>query len=228
MPFDLAIIDLHMPDTNRIEFSQTIQTTQKAGPLPALLMTSVGFNVGRSAYRVAGIRHAIPKPIRWTQLYELMAEIPRRTSVLDLDPTNELGDARHERPVLIVEDNAVNQKVARHMLESLGYTADVVSNGVQAVEAWRRTPYVSVLMDIHMPVKNGFDATRDIRRLEVDSDTHTPIIAMTVDVLPADRKRCRDAGMDAHLPKPMQIETLEPLLRYWTAMGQRERTPPSS
>jgi CheY-like chemotaxis protein len=82
-------------------------------------------------------------------------------------------------------------------------------------------------MDSHLPVMNGLDATRDIRQLQVEGDVRTPIIAMTADALPADRKRCLDAGMDAHLPKPMQIETLQPLLRYWTAMGQRQLTTPS-
>jgi CheY-like chemotaxis protein len=138
IPIDVAIVDLHMPGMNGLELSQTIQATQPSSPLPILLMTSVGFNVDRSAYRVTGIRHTIAKPIRWTQLYELMAEIPRRAPVVDLERTTD-DDTTTRRRVLIVEDNAVNQRVARHMLESLGYTADVVSNGEQANEAWRTT-----------------------------------------------------------------------------------------
>lgn len=124
--------------------------------------------------------------------------------------------------VLVVEDTMVNQLVAQSMLEMLGYEVDLQSNGADAVSAVRNNDYVAVLMDCLMPVMDGYEATQRIRRLE-GSSRHTPIIALTASAMAGDREKCLLAGMDDHLPKPLERKALEEVLARWS-FGRRQTT----
>jgi two-component system sensor histidine kinase/response regulator len=128
--------------------------------------------------------------------------------------------ARRPR-VLLVEDNAVNQRVAMVMVSRRGYEVDVVSNGFEAIEAAARLDYDAVLMDCQMPEMDGFEATRAIRRRE-GGDRHVPIIAMTASATEADRQRCVAAGMDDYISKPVRIERVEAALAQWTTAQDDE------
>jgi PAS domain S-box-containing protein len=119
--------------------------------------------------------------------------------------------------ILVAEDNAVNQKVALRLLEKLGYRADVVANGLEAIEALRRVPYDLVLMDCHMPEMDGYAATRVIRARE---SRRLPILALTASAMSEDRDRCLQAGMDDVLTKPVREAELEAALNRW--MPQEE------
>jgi two-component system sensor histidine kinase/response regulator len=127
--------------------------------------------------------------------------------------------------VLVAEDNPVNQKVAAAMLKRLGYRADVVANGTEAVEAVERIPYAAVLMDCQMPEMNGYEATEEIRRRETPG-RHIPIVALTASAVKGDEDRCLAAGMDAYVTKPVTVTALgaslsrliEPATHHRTAL----------
>ncbi|MFS8069493.1 MAG: response regulator, partial [Byssovorax sp.] len=138
-------------------------------------------------------------------------------------------DADHAaRPrLLLVEDNAVNQRVGVVMAEKRGYQVDVASNGLEAIDAVMRGGYVAVLMDCQMPKLDGYSATSEIRRREVT--TRTPIIAMTADAGPGAREKCLAAGMDDYLSKPMSGDELDRLLHKWAPLpGSPGRWPMDS
>jgi predicted ATPase/signal transduction histidine kinase/DNA-binding NarL/FixJ family response regulator/HPt (histidine-containing phosphotransfer) domain-containing protein len=126
------------------------------------------------------------------------------------------GDmSQNEVTVLLVEDNAVNQKLTLMQLQKLGYGGLAVANGIQALEALEKRPYSLVLMDCQMPEMDGFEATRIIREREAQKGIHTPIIAMTAQAMSQDREVCLQAGMDAYLSKPVTMERLSKILEKW-------------
>jgi signal transduction histidine kinase/ActR/RegA family two-component response regulator len=126
----------------------------------------------------------------------------------------ERAEAAATAPILVVEDNPINQQVACGWLRKLGYRADVAANGFEALEALERIPYAAILMDCQMPEMDGFQATAAIRRRE-GSARRTPVIAMTANAMQGDRERCLDAGMDDYLSKPVRLEDLDAALRRW-------------
>jgi CheY-like chemotaxis protein len=119
------------------------------------------------------------------------------------------------RPILVAEDNVVNQRIITLLLEKLGLEAHVVNNGAEAVQAVSERDYPVVLMDCHMPEMDGFEATRAIRRMELVTGKHTPIIAVTALAMAGDRERCIEAGMDDYIPKPIDKERLKNKLNQW-------------
>lgn len=128
-------------------------------------------------------------------------------SELELEDRNKI--------ILVAEDNLVNQKIAILLLEKLGLQAQVVNNGLEAVEAVKVNIYPVVLMDCHMPEMDGFEATRQIRRFEANLQRHTPIIAVTALAMVGDRERCIEAGMDDYIAKPIDRERLKSKLNQW-------------
>ncbi|MPQ48483.1 response regulator [Marinifilum sp. N1E240] len=109
--------------------------------------------------------------------------------------------------ILLVEDNKLNQTVVKFTLKRFGYLIDVANNGIEAVEKYREGEYDFILMDIMMPEMDGIEATKCIRDYE-DGRMHIPIIALTADIMIANEEKCLESGMDAHLSKPFEIESL--------------------
>ena len=150
------------------------------------------------------------------------AELPEQ----DQPPVAETNRPAPEEPIsppskhiLIVEDNLVNQRLAARFIEKLGYTSDLAVNGSQAVDLVLSKRYALVLMDCQMPVMDGFEATEEIRKREVGR--HTPIIAVTARAMKEDEQRCLAVGMDAFIPKPLDLTKLAQAIESWSSQGQR-------
>jgi CheY-like chemotaxis protein len=190
----------------------------------------------------------LTKPVRHSQLYKSLVRVlsasgdrrpvtcPSGTRAANAAPSGAAGDsgaavlsplAPRLSPagrgrVLVVEDNAVNQRVAVRMLETRGYRADAVANGREALDALSQIPYDLVLMDCQMPEMDGYAATAEIRRRERArgmTARRTPIIAMTAHALKGDAEKCLAAGMDDYLPKPLTVPHLEAVLIRWSAQA---------
>jgi two-component system sensor histidine kinase/response regulator len=119
--------------------------------------------------------------------------------------------------ILLAEDNPVNQKIARKILERMGCEVVSALDGAEALELWSSQKFDLILMDVQMPVLDGLSATRRLREMEATRGTRTPILALTANVLTEDIARCREAGMDGHLPKPFLIEDVQATVADWVS-----------
>ena len=231
-PFDVAILDLHMPGMDGFELARRIKADSALSRIHLVLLTSLGRRGDAKIAQEAGILAYLTKPVRQNQLIEcltLAMATRERTAVrADNQPPlmitrHSLSEAQAQRSprVLVVEDNPVNQKVAAMMLEKLGCRVDVAANGREAVEGLARIQYALVFMDCQMPEMDGFEATRLIRQQE-RAWGHIPIVAMTANAMAEDRARCLAIGMDDFLSKPVQSQDLAEILRRWLPLQERD------
>jgi signal transduction histidine kinase/DNA-binding response OmpR family regulator len=224
-PFRLVVTDVHMPDMDGFELVKRIVDTPTSTKAFILMLTS-GDHMGDLARcRNLGVSAFLTKPIRRA---ELRVAIVNALAGQDRDQTardlRELA-GRTARPsassgarILLAEDNVVNQRVARAILERAGHTVVVASTGESAVSTWHQQPFDVILMDVQMPDIDGFQATALIREKEKVSGTHTPIIAMTAHAMSGDRERCLDAGMDDYISKPIRGPVLLDLVTKYALL----------
>ena len=239
-PFDVAILDLMMPEMDGFELARRIKADATVSKTHLVLLPSYGKRGHGQLARDLEIAAYLQKPVRQSQLYNCLTTIINEASAVAeaqqsprLITQHSLGRVSPQKAIpvngsakarmLVAEDNIVNQKVALKQLQSLGYAADVVSNGREAVEAVINHRYEVVLMDCQMPIADGFEATAEIRRREGDS-TRTIIIAMTAHALAGERERCLAAGMDDYISKPVKIETLGLTLKKWQVQTDEKPT----
>jgi len=222
-PFRIAILDMQMPDMDGETLGRRIRNKKAFACTRLIMMTSMGTRGDAARARQIGFAAYLPKPVRKSRLFDTLitvvnlgAEPPADKSspppIAILDCTIEQRK-RHIR-ILLAEDNPTNQKVALRILEKLGYRADAVSNGAEAVKALGMIPYDLVLMDVQMPEMDGFQATRQIRNSEIAVLNHAvPIIAMTAHAMKGDREACLQAGMDDYVSKPVNPPQLAEAIR---------------
>ncbi len=215
--FDIAILDMQMPEMDGMTLAAEIQKYRDPQTLPLVMLTSTGQKEENAPGRTAKFAGFFTKPIKQSRLFDILVGIfvglpgkPKKVSppVLD-DQIAELPPLR----ILLAEDNAVNQKVALRFLEKLGYRADLAENGVQVLQALHRQEYDVVLMDVQMPEMDGLEATRQICK-KWPKQRRPRIVAMTANAMQGDREKCLRAGMDDYISKPIhQKELIEALQR---------------
>ena len=217
-PFHLAVLDFCMPDMDGLELARLIKEDANLAGMELIMLTST-MQVDPADITSAGVREWLMKPVRSSEFYNrlmrLMSTHEPQLPAVEASPGPVPAAGGPSRGhILVVEDNEVNQLVARATVTRLGYTVHVVSNGTEALSATQAFPYAVVLMDCHMPVMDGFEATRRIRQ-RAGLRSRLPIIAMTAGALDGDRERCLAAGMDDYLAKPVEAAALEAALARW-------------
>ncbi|PYV19339.1 MAG: hypothetical protein DMG21_01940 [Acidobacteria bacterium] len=224
-PFNLALIDRHTPEMDGLELARTIKSDPAIRDVHLILLSSVLDDYDAKQLSGAGIEHHLMKPARKSQLFDCIANCMGTAQMRSWalppggPPVVSLADsvAPLWHRILVVEDNDVNQEVTKEMLEMLGCRVEIAKDGEEAVRAVKDKAYNLVLMDCHMPVMDGFEVTRVIRRggdWEV-SGIRLPIVALPADPVQGDRERCLAAGMDDYLSKPFTQGELRSVLEKW-------------
>ena len=219
-PYDLAILDLMMPEMDGLALAKTIKKDPSLYKVKLVMLTSYGHRGDSDTAHDIGVAAYLTKPVRQTELHDRLIDAMdqqqptpekqgsgnQQTGQFSRELAQEANPYRHKR-ILLAEDNVVNQKVAARQLLKLGYRSDAVANGREVIEALERIPYDLVLMDCQMPEMDGYEAAVEIRRREGKSK-HTLIVAMTANALQGDREKCLAAGMDDYISKPIRPDEL--------------------
>ena len=224
-PFDLAILDMNMPEMTGVELGRQIRTSLGATPLPLILFSSLG---RMEKDLPEGLFVAfLTKPLRPSVLLDTLLDIfnNKNHKVKADEPgkaqatTEKLPATQHPLRILVAEDNIVNQKLMLMLLTQMGYNADVALNGVEVLDLVNQNPYDVILMDVQMPVMDGLQTTRQLHASEYKG-TRPYIIAVTANAMRDDRQACLNAGMDDYLSKPIKVDELrQALLRVVPQKG---------
>jgi PAS domain S-box-containing protein len=222
-PYDFVLLDYQMPGMDGAELAVAIKADPSLERTALVMLTSVGHLAEVKLLEGSGIDACLTKPVRQSYLLNTLAttrsrrlqsSAPEPAETAAVQATTELKLAQPPR-TLVVEDNAVNQKVAVRMLERLGLRADVAANGREAVEMCRLVPYELIFMDCQMPEMDGFAAAREIRLMEAYDHETATIIAMTAEAMAGTREECLAAGMDDYIAKPVKFDHLKDAVRSW-------------
>jgi signal transduction histidine kinase/DNA-binding response OmpR family regulator/HPt (histidine-containing phosphotransfer) domain-containing protein len=235
-PYDLVLLDYHMPGIDGLETSRLIHQRKDLSRLPTVIMASMDERPGIVQQALAaGIQSYVSKPVTASTLLDAIQQAFHLPSdQAPPEPRRHESGAqaapRHLRGkrILLVEDNRMNQEVALHFLRRAGLEVEVASHGGEALERVSQSSYDAILMDCQMPVMDGYEATRRLRALPGLSGL--PIIAMTANALEGDRERSLEAGMNDHLSKPIDVTTLYQTLGRWLTPHPRDAAgtrPPS-
>ncbi len=219
-PYDLIVTDMKMPGMNGLELGRRIKADPSLATIPLVMVTSTQFLGEAADAKKIGFASYLIKPIRKAELHQCLCDalslgsnLPAAEIAEHLLPlSNQLANLR----ILLVEDNPVNQEVARYMLQGLGCSVSLAENGHKALLAVEQNSYDLVLMDCMMPELDGYAATEEIRRRQkVGQLPYFPIIALTANAIEGDRDKCLIAGMDDYLAKPFKTEALMRVIKSW-------------
>ena len=232
-PFDVVVLDYHMPDMDGAMLGERIMTSKEIGPTRLVLLTSLDRSGDMQRFADIGFSAYLTKPVRTRELLDCLERtlsIDAQDWYLRSQPIITRGTLiasetrrQYSGRVLLVEDNAINQRVARRFLERLGCEVEVVGDGAQAVDIFQRQVFGFILMDMQMPVMDGIEATRRIRELET-GHRRTPIVALTANAMMGTLERCLEAGMDDYLTKPLDITRLQEVLDRFFAPTTDDNT----
>jgi len=233
--YDIALIDMQMPKMDGAFLGKMIKQDPDFGSTKLIMMTSMGTRGDTKRLEKIGFSAYLNKPVKPSCLYECLTTIEGSSFInqkKDKKIVTQYTLSENQNlkfKILLAEDNNVNQKVASATIKRLGYYADIVSNGKQAVLALEKTGYDIVLMDCQMPEMDGFQATEQIRNLESRvMDHQVTVIALTANATKEDREKCLRAGMDDYMPKPFSPQLMSEMLNKWLPKHDSCSPPKSS
>ncbi|MFQ5485384.1 MAG: response regulator, partial [Desulfobacterales bacterium] len=230
-PFKIALLDYCMPEVDGESLGRQIKSDPQLEDLILVLLTSAGERGDAERFSTMGFAAYLSKPIKKIQLLECLRIVTGNIGEFKRDTSDQIvtqysiSEVHKQRVcILLAEDNMVNQKIALRVLEKkLGYHADVVTNGKEAIEQLERFDYDLVLMDCQMPEIDGYEATRIIRDLNSSVQKHDiPIIAMTANAMKGDREKCLAAGMNDYVAKPINVKKLAEIIEHYIHNGSME------
>jgi CheY-like chemotaxis protein len=223
-----------MPEMDGLTLAKAIKADPAISSTHIVALTPLGHAPAQDKMLAAGIEASLSKPVKQSRLFDCLVTALGREKATNLSVPKagyamlpELSEATrsmlHEVHVLLAEDNAVNQKISLALFKRLGCSADAVSNGIEVIEALQRIPYSLIFMDCQMPEMDGFEATRLIRKREMESGQACPwkspihIVALTAGAMQSDRDSCFAAGMDDFVSKPVRLIEMQAALERWHA-----------
>ena len=215
--FDVGILDMQMPGMDGIMLAREIRKIHSKTELPLIMLTSIGYNIQTEDMQSL-FAYYVNKPIKHSQLADILLKVLSPTfagNPANLSIEDDLGMLALKYPfeILVAEDNIINQKMIRNVLLLLGYSADLVANGLEVIEAVKRKHYELIFMDIQMPEMDGYEATRII--VDHMKSERPIIIAMTANAMSSDKTKCLATGMDDYITKPLKVEDLRKAFQYW-------------
>ena len=233
-PYDIALLDVEMPEMDGLTLARAIKADPAIAGTRLIALTPLGHAVTEGEMQAAGIDASLGKPVKQSNLFDCLVTVIGKAEAGELAAPKTGAGPLPPLPaclppgfegvrVLLAEDNAVNQKVALALLKKLGCSADAVADGVEVLDALQRIPYALVFMDCQMPEMDGFEATRLIRKRELDTGRVCPwkspvyIIALTASSIQGDREKCLAAGMNDYVSKPVRLAELQAALERWRA-----------
>ncbi|MFQ5615801.1 MAG: response regulator, partial [Anaerolineales bacterium] len=228
-PYMIAIVDMVMPEMDGFTLAEAIMRDPAIAQTRLILLTAFeepglgeqALGMGFSAY--------LTKPLKQSQLLDAITSLAMQVAGTTVESAPEALVASHHAPevesgrlkarqmILLAEDNPANQKLTLLQLKKLGYVAHIVGNGQEAVKSIEQTPeaYALILMDCQMPEMDGFTAAKIIRKMEITTGRHIPIVAITANAMEGDREACIASGMDDYISKPVNQEMLREVLERW-------------
>lgn len=222
-PYSIAILDMQMPEMDGFELGKRIKNDGVLANIHLVMLTSQGQRGDALKFKAAGFDGYLNKPVEQSLLYNTLLKVAGMTTVEQplITSYNARELPQFKARVLVVEDNAINQKVAQGLLKKFGIVADLAANGEEALNSLVSLPFDLVFMDCQMPVMDGYEATRRIREPQSEVlNRAIPIIAMTANTMLGDREICIDAGMNDFISKPVDPNKLQQALHRWLPKGE--------
>ncbi len=228
-PYDLAIIDLVMPNMSGLQLGKIIKEDDSLKGMKTILITAFDKPGAGEEAILLGFDAYLTKPARQSQLLNVIAALifesrndERQNEHKDegIILTSAENQLKRRELILLAEDHPVNQQVGIWFLKELGFEAHVAESGREILEIIKHTPYSLILMDCEMPEMDGFEATRRIRKMETRSGKHIPIVAMTAHAIEGSREQCLAAGMDDYISKPIDPDQLKFIMNKWLPLNE--------
>ena len=219
--FDIGVLDMHMPEMDGFELGKRIRERFSTNVLPLIMLSSIGKPYDMNSDD--GIFNAyLPKPVKQRLLFEMILQLlgksdDKRENTIKEDQKKMLDPQTAKMipiKILLAEDNVINQKIAKRILEKMGYNIDIAANGLEVLSACDRQKYDLIFMDVQMPEMDGLEATRQLNKL-YNEKNRPKIVAMTANAMEGDRERCLQAGMDDYISKPIVIAEIRNVLEKW-------------
>ncbi|MBU1012751.1 MAG: response regulator [Bacteroidetes bacterium] len=219
--FTAVFVDYNIPLNEDINIADELSKVIPNEPIPELvLMTPIQYSFDPAKIKKSGFNQFLSKPILQKELRLMLSKIllkgkPVTSPAIDLVKVAKEESNNNKIHILVAEDQAINQKIINQFLSRKGYKVTLVENGQIAVDKVKKEKFDVILMDVQMPVLDGYDSTRQIRNFEKGGKTHIPIVAMTAHAMKGDREKCIAAGMDYYITKPVNpVELYETIEKY--------------